>query len=258
MNKLTGQHQGRKDNLLDDYDTQDYDAYEVQDYDALTSQFDVQDHEISDSEIPDAIRNFKGVPKKERVKATQQNSNFFLTYNPNVSYKYFKTTAERVKFSKKLIALFRNVGFNLGNKKFLKEFSNIDTRTTKLDSYNFKIEIGEKRGFIHVHAIVLFNGYAQLNIQRMKSFMDGFLSTADKKIRGALSYKLYHDPTKIMERYINKQQTTSGASTSASTGANTTKKESQNGQNDEQDGTDENKYDQDNNEQEGTIQLFDE
>lgn len=161
--------------------------------------------EIKDEDIPRGVfDNFKVLENKPKYKKkTLMQSNFLITYNPNISYRALIDTEARMRVFKKLVALMRNIEVNLKNKKLLKEYQNVPIGN--LAQFSYSIEQGLKRGFLHIHAIARFDGYAQIRIDTLRKFCNDAMAPDSKG--GMVNIRTYTDSQKMIEAYVSKQQT---------------------------------------------------
>lgn len=169
-------------------------------------------NDILDEEIPSHLIELKTPARKQKVKATTQNSNFMITFNPNVSHRALNTPEKKAGFVRGLLALGRNIKLNLENKLLLKEFSDHPLTNVKLSYWDFEVEQGETRGFLHVHAVVKFTGYCQINVPALKKFANDFMSSVvqkfgiQEKAGGMLNIKAFRDTAQDMLSYIRKKR----------------------------------------------------
>ena len=106
--------------------------------------------------------------------------------------------------ARKLIAFGKNLEINLRNHKLLKDFATPGYQHPELVDYRFSLEVGSQNGFIHLHCIAMFDGYCQIRLPELKSFLDRNMGSDSNG--GYVNVAAFKDTKKVIENYVQKQQ----------------------------------------------------
>lgn len=155
--------------------------------------------DVLDSDIPDDVMLPGPTPKKKERK-TDGTSNFLITCNPNISYRTVQTAEAKKAVARKLIAFGQNLGLNIRNHKLMKEMMN--KPYPNVVKYEFALEQGNKQGFLHIHAIVMLDGYCQLRLPEMKKFLDRCM--APESNGGMVNVVPFKDTAATIAKYVKK------------------------------------------------------
>jgi len=168
---------------------------------------EIANFDVPDSAIPDKVLNAAPPKKKERVPKTKQPSNFLITANPNVSWRDLQNRDQKLKAAKQLIIFGKNVEVNLKNHKLLKQVNTIpDYKFPNVTNYKFAVESGSQKGFLHLHAIVSFDGYCQLRLGPMQQLLNTCM--AGISTGGYVNVEYFPNTQELVQQYVNKDQNT--------------------------------------------------
>jgi len=157
--------------------------------------------------VPDKVLNAAPPKKKKRVPKTKQPSNFLITANPNVSWRDLETKDQKLKAAKQLIIFGRNLEVNLKNHKLLKQVNTIpDYKFPNVTNYHFAVESGSQKGFLHLHAIVSFDGYCQLRLSTLQQLLNTCM--AGISTGGYVNVEYFPNTQELVQQYVNKDQDT--------------------------------------------------
>lgn len=168
------------------------------------NELDIQDFNIADSEIPAQVLEAGDFNKNKPKSKTQESkkSNFLITANPNISWRSLTDPQKKVSVAKKLIAFGKNLEVNLRNHKLLKDFATPGYKHPQVTDYRFSIETGGQNGFIHLHAIAMFDGYTQLRLPVLKEFLDRCMGS--DSAGGYVNVQAFKDTKKTIDEYVAK------------------------------------------------------
>ena len=68
--------------------------------------------------------------------------------------------------------------------------------------FDYAIERGDSRHALHLHAIVLFDGYCQLRIQTIKELLDRCMQPYSKG--GYVNVSAFNDTVSLVDQYVKK------------------------------------------------------
>ena len=181
------------------------------------------------ADIPAEIVNFNGPASSIRKYTphgdTVNKSNFLITVNPNVSYKLLDLE-KRVALTRHLRAVMAQIGEKLKSREFLKSFSSqsrpgkqFGTDGAEVTKYDFTLEQGLKRGFIHSHAICLVNKKVHINTKAANEWLQNQFNDWQTSGKPYLHVRSFPSTESIMQSYLNKQQS-DGNLDSVNNGAN--------------------------------------
>jgi hypothetical protein len=160
----------------------------------------IQSFDVMDNEIPDAVLQQQPPQTKPAKRATTQTSNFLITANPNISWRELQDKATRITAAKKLISFGKNLEVNLRNHLLLKEF--VDKPFPNVKRFEFSIETGDKNGFLHLHAFVLFDGYCMLRLPALPELLNRIMAPLSKG--GKVFVQPFKDVAETVKNYVHK------------------------------------------------------
>lgn len=138
-----------------------------------------------------------------------QKSSFLITLNPNISYLSLDTKAQRVSLYKRLVEYIEDVkeGLDFYNSSsdysFVKMLKNNKICINPLQDFQYAIEIGKKKGYIHVHMLAVFKCPIHINQAKLRAFSNEIRDDGEKV---HLNIKYIHNPLNSVLGYISKDK----------------------------------------------------
>ena len=87
----------------------------------------------------------------------------------------------------------------------MKDFPSIPNyKYPNMTRFDYAIEIGYKNGFLHAHIITMFDGYTQVTIPTLQSFVNKLMETYSKG--SYINIVSFKDTVTTIKNYINKHQ----------------------------------------------------
>ena len=84
----------------------------------------------------------------------------------------------------------------------MKDFpGNPEYKYPNMTKFDYGLEQGSKKGFMHIHVMVSFDGYCQLRIEPLKKLFQDVTAT-----KGYTNVTYYPDTEQLVKNYIHKQQ----------------------------------------------------
>jgi len=164
----------------------------------------------NNGDVPENILNFSGpgsvVANYQAVKDESDNSNFLITVNPNVSYKLTDSQELRAELYRKLRAAMNRLGSGFHTKELLKPFPVMSQALgSTVKQYEFNIEIGNNKGFMHVHSILLLEGKAHIDVKKCTELLDAELKGYHEAGQHCyINVKAFRDQKAVINAYIHK------------------------------------------------------
>ena len=166
--------------------------------------------------VPSAIMNFAGPTKLKtggelKQQQKQVNSNFLITLNTNKGYKNL-TTDQRVKLSESLHDCMTELGQKIQDKSLfkcatLRGKSMGDCANVEVKKYEFSIEIGNNKGHIHSHAVLMLDGVAQIDLTKANELVqESLASYYSSGTKPHLQVKYFPSTEELVSAYIVKAQ----------------------------------------------------
>jgi hypothetical protein len=166
---------------------------------------------ISDGDIPDNIRNFNGPGSINELKYIHMDnkSNFLITMNTNISYKDLDQEG-RINLYRRTEAVMTEFGEKCKSGEFLKKFgvTNHGPMKAEVTKFDFSIEIGNQKGFMHAHSILCVEEKCHINISAAQKFVhDAYVDIHGPNVKGAyLNIRPFRDTQSVINAYLQKQQ----------------------------------------------------
>lgn len=166
------------------------------------------DNKQDTSDLPEEFLQFTK-PTKKKVDAkpkVQANSNFIITINPNISYKKL-TQDTKIQLGRQLLGLGNSMTQSMSTGQFLlpKGSKTRDPTSTfvppKLISAQTKLEVGQEKGFVHIHSVVMFEGQCFVDLVALRDYSRQVMGRVCK-----VQVKAFNNTVAVMEAYINKGQ----------------------------------------------------
>jgi hypothetical protein len=172
---------------------------------------EIKSKSSGDDGVPDNIRNFSGPGSVHQIKYLDQinKSNFLITLNTNVSYKSLDEEGRIALYNRTKLVM-EQLGERFKSGEFLKQFGagNHGKIKVNVTKYEFHVEIGNKHGFMHAHAILCCDEKCHINLGLARSFTHECYSDihGDDKAGAYINVKSFQDTESVIRAYINKQQ----------------------------------------------------
>lgn len=154
--------------------------------------------------IPDRFKNNATGEKKNAKKTFRKiadKSNFLITINPNISFKTLPDNATKKAVAKKLLSAGKHIRAKLSNGIFCKPkgMRTPDYKHPALIKYKKELEMGGKKGFIHMHIIASFDGVCHIDLSKLRDYVRGHFG---RNVH--LQVKYFQNTQTAMEAYIEK------------------------------------------------------
>lgn len=145
-----------------------------------------------------------------RIAHVVRRSNYLVTINCNVSFRKEMIDPE---FSRRYRATMEYIGRELefkveelGMQIRHADYQNVDV---KVLSWDFKLERGEKRKFLHLHGVLKLDNYCRIDEKKLQAWVSQILVRRGiRKLGGAMgvisSFRYFKDGEAIRKAYIGK------------------------------------------------------
>lgn len=147
--------------------------------------------------------------KSEYMKKISRASNFILTVNPNISYRSLIINEERKRV---VLSGLQELGNEL--EYFFENGSNwnmvsIEKKDINLINYQYSIEQGKLKGFVHLHGLIQFDDRVIMDLPKLKKFVTSYLKQTGVVLDNRniiVQLKYYKDTTAIVKKYLEKDK----------------------------------------------------
>jgi len=144
---------------------------------------------------------------KKDYRRLAHSSNFLITINGNISWRKISDVPTRTKVYNEYSDALEALSAGMTDGSLLKLHpgdvgKNLPRpRLTKFDS---RIEVSNKNGWLHAHAIATYNGRIHVDLAKMKAEMQSHMPSSQKVY---VNVRHFQDVSEIMQAYVNKQST---------------------------------------------------
>jgi hypothetical protein len=173
---------------------------------------------IKSRRVPDAIVNWIGPNREVKQQQSQAfktgvltESNFFITVNANLGYRRFNQQG-RVNLAEHFDEVMREFGQLLESKEMLQcatiRGNYYDCKNATVKQYDYSLEIGQQKGNVHSHAVLMLNGVAQIDEKKARKFFADKFSEYHTESTGNIHLDIipFRSNEAVLKAYMSKAQ----------------------------------------------------